>query len=261
VLSRGNPAARTSSKLDISTPSRPRRRATKLTIAIPLAAILIGSTAWANANGKLDGLFRLVRNPVQRPVPSVLVERRICEEVPAVAKARLPQVAQQSEAAAPAPAEDVAAAEPEATDAPAPPDAPAETVAASDEATPPPGRAQVELAAPAAGPAVPSAPAEPEPATSPTPSRADELYRAAHQAHFGAKQPAAALVAWEAYLREAPGGRFALEAQYNRAMCLVRLGRSEAAGAALEPFAEGRLGGYRQADARALLDVLRGGRP
>jgi len=46
-----------------------------------------------------------------------------------------------------------------------------------------------------------------------------------------------------------------LEARYNRAICLVRLGRRAGARAALAPFASGAYGGYRQEDARALLDA------
>ncbi|WP_156338817.1 tetratricopeptide repeat protein [Chondromyces crocatus] len=70
------------------------------------------------------------------------------------------------------------------------------------------------------------------------------------------RNPAAALGAWDAYLREDPRGRFATEARYNRALCLVRLGRAGEARSALESFARGAFGGYRQADAQKLLDAL-----
>ena len=82
------------------------------------------------------------------------------------------------------------------------------------------------------------------------------MYRKAHRAHFERRQPQAALAAWEAYLRAAPGGRFAVEARYNRALCLVRLGRNAAARDALAPFARGAFGGYRQAEARRLEEAL-----
>ena len=97
-----------------------------------------------------------------------------------------------------------------------------------------------------------SAPAAPEPGEEP----GMELYRAAHRAHFVDRDPARALAAWDAYLREAPGGRFAAEARYNRALSLVRLGHHTAAARALQPFADGRYGGYRQPEARALLGEL-----
>jgi hypothetical protein len=44
-----------------------------------------------------------------------------------------------------------------------------------------------------------------------------------------------------------------LEARYNRAICLMRLGRRTEAIAALRPFADGEWTGYRQEEARALL--------
>jgi hypothetical protein len=66
----------------------------------------------------------------------------------------------------------------------------------------------------------------------------------------------AALIAWDAYLGEYPEGRFAIEARYERALCLLRLGRNDEARQALVPFAEGRFGRYRERDARALLDAL-----
>jgi hypothetical protein len=82
------------------------------------------------------------------------------------------------------------------------------------------------------------------------------LYRSAHRAHFQHRDWHAAVLAWERYLAEAPRGRFTLEARYNRALALVRLGRYGEAAAALYPFAEGAYGGYRREDARALLDAL-----
>ncbi len=170
----GEQADQTRARVMRSLHDAKRRRATKLTLFIPLAAILVGSTAWANANGKLDGLFRLVRNPVQRPVPSVLVERKIPEATPAMGRAGFPHTPpRQDIAVAAEPADEVEAEEPEAADAPV------EPVALSDVVPPPPMPAKAQTA-----PAV---------AASPSTRRADELYRRAHQAHFGAKQPAAAL--------------------------------------------------------------------
>jgi hypothetical protein len=83
------------------------------------------------------------------------------------------------------------------------------------------------------------------------------LYRSAHRLHFVDHDYAASLSAWEAYLRSVPGGPLVVEARYNRALALVHLGRDAEAKIALEPFALGRVeGGYRQAEARALLDAL-----
>jgi hypothetical protein len=82
------------------------------------------------------------------------------------------------------------------------------------------------------------------------------LYARAHEAHFVQRNASAALTAWDAYLAARPEGRFALEAKYNRALCLVRLARLDEAKAALEPFRDGRFGSYRQVEAKRLLDAL-----
>jgi hypothetical protein len=87
------------------------------------------------------------------------------------------------------------------------------------------------------------------------------LYTAAHRLHFVEHNPGAALSAWDTYLRAAPRGRLSVEAHYNRALCLVRLGRAAEAEAALDSFARGAYGGYRQAEAKALLEALRGAAP
>lgn len=81
-------------------------------------------------------------------------------------------------------------------------------------------------------------------------------YREAHALHFDARDPAGALTAWERYLDAYPSGRFALEARYNRALCLVRLGRDGEARDALVPFAAGEHGTYRQREAAELVEAL-----
>jgi RNA polymerase sigma-70 factor (ECF subfamily) len=81
-------------------------------------------------------------------------------------------------------------------------------------------------------------------------------YASAHEKHFVQHDHAAALEAWDAYLAAFPHGRFVLEARYNRAICLVRIGRLEEAKRALAPFASGSLNGYRQAEAARLLEAL-----
>jgi TolA-binding protein len=114
----------------------------------------------------------------------------------------------------------------------------------------PPAPEPVEVEAPPA--------ARPAPSTSSSAAFRDadgDLYRLAHEAHFASHDYARALGAWEAYLRAAPGGRLATEARYNRAICLLRLGRDAEARQALEPFAAGKLG-YRQSEAQRLLDEL-----
>ena len=90
----------------------------------------------------------------------------------------------------------------------------------------------------------------------PVDPRERAAYRAAHVLHFDEHDPAGAIAAWDAYLAAYPSGRFALEARYNRALCLVRLGRTSEARAALAPFVEGTHGGYRQQEATALANAL-----
>jgi TolA-binding protein len=120
-----------------------------------------------------------------------------------------------------------------------------------EPASPPAVEPEVEAPSPAVS-------AKPAPPTSASASFRDadgDLYRLAHEAHFARHDYARALPAWEAYLRAAPRGRLATEARYNRAICLLRLGRDAEARQALEPFAAGKIG-YRQSEARQLLDEL-----
>jgi hypothetical protein len=105
-------------------------------------------------------------------------------------------------------------------------------------------------------PALPAPPAVAEPPT-PGPSDAEAAaYGRAHRAHFDGGDPARALAAWDGYLRRYPAGTFAPEARFNRALCLVRLGRAAEAARALRPFSEGRYGDYRRAEASTLIDWL-----
>jgi hypothetical protein len=84
-----------------------------------------------------------------------------------------------------------------------------------------------------------------------------KLYKSAYRLHFVEQNFAAALAGWDAYLRSAPTGSLVVEARYNRAIALVRLGRRGDAEAALGPFARGEVsGGYRAREARELLDAL-----
>ena len=80
-------------------------------------------------------------------------------------------------------------------------------------------------------------------------------YDRAHRAHFEQANPEQALRLWDDYLREFPGTRWVPEARYNRALCLLRLGRTEQARQELVPFAKGAYGGYRQREAQNLLDA------
>jgi hypothetical protein len=80
------------------------------------------------------------------------------------------------------------------------------------------------------------------------------LFRRAQRLHLN--HDPKALAAWDDYLRVAGKGALAPEASYNRALCLVRLGRKSDARAALIPFANGEYGSYRRAEAKSLIDAL-----
>ncbi len=206
-----------------------RRRGLRVAFLLPIAAVLVGSTALAAAGGGVSESWRQVQvvlglAPATSPSPLTR---------PA---ARGAGYARAARALAAPPARTVPAA--------APP--PAESPAAEPAPQPAKPMPHASVAAPA--PSASAAPAASDPS--------HELYRTAHRLHFSGGDRAAALEAWDAYLRAAPNGRFAMEARYNRALCLVQLGRRSEARAALEPFAEGRFGGYRKSEAQSLLDAL-----
>jgi tetratricopeptide (TPR) repeat protein len=106
-------------------------------------------------------------------------------------------------------------------------------------------------------PMQPSAQAATEEQVAPGPSRDLALYNKAHVLHFRERRYNEALFAWEEYLGLTPTPTFALEARYNRALCLLRLSHYEEARAALVPFAEGRyLNGYRRDEATRFIQAL-----
>ncbi|WP_437519832.1 hypothetical protein WME79_25225 [Sorangium sp. So ce726] len=245
------------------------RRLAMVRVVVPLAAVLVGSVAWASAARWFPGGWddvasrlglRVSEAPTMPPAPPpqrALSGPRHAAEAPAP-----PEVEAPAPPAAEASAEAVA---------PEPPPLPAPI--AEPPIAPAPPRAQVLAVAPVRSASRPVAAVAPSAARQPTAPRpaagdpqavgrppagpdADALYQAAHRAHFVERNPTAALDAWNAYLAAAPRGRFAVEAQYNRALCLVRLGRTDEARRALEPFAQGTFGGYRQTESRSLLEAM-----
>jgi TolA-binding protein len=108
-----------------------------------------------------------------------------------------------------------------------------------------------------------TAPRESDPAGQPpvvekSAEQDDDLarYQAAHRLHFQDKNPIRALAAWDAYLAAFPKGKLAVEAHFNRALCLIKLGRTAEAEALLQQFATGVFGSYRRTQAADLLDAL-----
>jgi hypothetical protein len=205
-----------------------RRRGRSVFAVVALAATLIGSTAWGAWTGRLPRWIELVtgRAPPAQPVAA-------------------------SPPSSPETLEGHAQPPPEATPVvPLSPD-PATDPPSPDGRAPP--AAQPDLASPTL---VPHRAAAAHLTPAPAVHDEQELYAAAHRAHFVDRDPAAALQGWDRYLDDYPHGHFAPEAHYNRAISLVRLGRRTEARAALAPFADGTYGGYRQSEARALRDAL-----
>jgi outer membrane biosynthesis protein TonB len=241
------------------------RRLTAIRFLVPLAAVFIGSVAWASATHRMPdawyevaqqlGLAREDAPPAPPAPPLAPAAPRAPEaETPEPPKAETPA----NEIVAPGP-QAIAEAPKAAPNPPSPPPpADRQEASAPAAATAPATKADE---APAAEPAAAEPAAAQAPAPAPVDPHAHALYQAAHRAHFAERNPSAALTAWDAYLAAAPRGRFAVEAHYNRALCLVRLGRTDEAKRALEPFARGSFGGYRQAEAQKLLDAMGGGEP
>jgi TolA-binding protein len=120
--------------------------------------------------------------------------------------------------------------------------------------------AQVQHEPPAAletkAPVVTVKPAATKPAETLAPAESAELalFRRAMKLHSAKDR--AAVAAWDDFLRVAPKSALATEARYNRALCLVRLGRADDARKALAPFARGDIDGYRQREAAELIEAL-----
>jgi len=194
-----------------------RRRRLGLIVALQLVAAVAGVGAWAAASGRLPPILsRWVAAVHPAAAPGAPV------------RVRAPRA--RREAFNPPPASP-------------PPEAP----------PPPPA-----VAAPPVSRAVYPAPRPFRPAIPPAPAAAagpEEIYARAHRAQFAQRDYVAALALWDEYLATT-GGTLGLEARWNRAIALVRLGRRDQAVAALAPFAAGQNEGYRQEEAQALLRVL-----
>jgi len=226
-------ASQTRTRVLLLATTRRRRRRIAAVVLLPIAAAFALSTAWAAATGRLPHWLSLLRGQDER----ALVTAGSGHALPPPAAA--PPVA--SAPAAPADGgveDDAAPLEPVSS---ASPSVPAVTV---------PRPHAVPRGAPSASSTAAGAASEEE-----------QLFAAAQHQHFVARDPQAALRAWDAYLAAYPRGRLALEARYNRALTLVRLGRADEARAALQPFASGREGSYRQREASDLLRALDGGAP
>jgi hypothetical protein len=242
--------------------SQVRSRA-RLAVLLPIAACFAAATAFGMVDGRAPAFVRSLGQALGLSEASPPSSSK-----PPKAPAAAPAASAPSTAPTPAELAPLTPLEahPEAAPPEVAPPAPAE-VAAPAELTPRgSSSARATPRGNSSSRARPSSSSESSAAlTSPEPQRdrpgdvsdrAHELYRVAHRTHFVDQDFVSALRAWDAYLEAAPKGRFVLEARYNRALCLVRLGRTGDARAALEPFASGTYSGYREAEARALIEAL-----
>lgn len=256
---------------------RARRAATEKTSkrrtlrwVLPLAAALTAGSALAATTEPVERAVRAVsawisgapRAAAPKRAKRVPAREQVVRERPDLPEPALPPAIAPSPTPAAAPPPVVApeparaapsaprgAALPEPTrrrTAPHSPAKPRESEAAAvDEQSRSASSATVE---PADAPEAPSLPS----------ANADLIrYREAHRLHFRERDMWAALRAWESYLSVYPDGTFAVEARYNRAICLLHLGRKREARRALVPFAEGAVAdGYRKSEASELLKAL-----
>lgn len=230
-----------------------RKKLTRWLVLSPLAAILLGGTAWAQATGQWPVIIESAKEllsfgeapPISVPAAPTPGRKPAARAVtkPEPPDSESPPVADNEDAA-----EDPAEHEPEAT--------PAEDVALAPLDPPEP-----KLSRPAKLPApeLPfgSAPSVEPGSNSPAADPELALFREAHDLHFKQGNPSAAISAYARYLDRYPKGRFVPEARYNTALNLLKTGQTERAHALLEPFARGDHGGYRQQEAAALLDANR----
>ncbi len=203
---------------------RQRTRLRRSLVAVPLAALAVGSVAMAATGGhlpapmqrwvvQLTGITPRPRQPTR--IAHVPASRDVQSESAPAPRSPLPEASPLS--LAPEPSEQ------------------------------------------AAGPVAPrSAPSNEKPRAPDSPMTEAEFqrYRLAHEAHFVKKDPAAALAAWNDYLAHAPSGHLAVEARYNQALCLLKLGRMQEARRALAPFVAGAYGAYRRQEAQTLITTL-----
>jgi hypothetical protein len=230
-----------------------RRGRRTMWVLLPIAAVLAGSTALA----KNSELGRRVWTGVAETIGILAPVEKAAPLAIAKGSVGLPATAPASEP----PALDEAPSTPPSEVAPASPAA--ATADSRHQPTGPRGRPRPAATERAATPPVNPLPEAAFPAASAASLPNDgeaaalALYKNAYRLHFVDQKYAAALAAWDEYLRAYPAGRLVVEARYNRAIALVRLGRRAEAESALAPFARGEVnGGYRAREARELLDAL-----
>ncbi len=261
--------AETRARLLASSTTKKARRTNAMRWVLPLAAAFAAGTAFAATNGQLERAVRAVKTWLVEAPEVATVEPKRKRSAPRRESLErpsrvVPDGLSASEPVQPAvlqpavPPVSSADAEPVFREKPVEPRGQREPRESSrtsrtDSTSRDVGTAKQADVAVSERAEEPPSEAKPVPA----PSADLALYREAHRAHFADHDYADALTLWNAYLARFPTGIFALEARYNRAISLVRLGRKQEAAQALSPFAKGELkGAYRRDEARALLDAL-----
>lgn len=241
----------------IRTLAERRRRGRKWwAVGIPAFAIFGGSTAWAAATGRIP-LPAVVEQAVAvfiEKTPEPLPEKKTAQlGVHHRSSASPPE----AESAPEAPLEDdIDESSPTESGAPNSQAAEARTEQVPSVMKPTDSTAPRITPSTAPKNLVAEAPAKAHPAPTPQVDEALLTYRSAHRAQFQSDNCAEAIAGYERYLREDPSGSFSLEAKYNRGVCLAKMGQKSSAIQALEPFANGQFGGYRQEKSRALIKAL-----
>jgi len=219
-----------------------RRRLRLAKLWLPIAAVLVASSAWAAQSGRFGSMF--ASDPPAGP--------------PSGSPLTLQGSALSTSAAAAS--------------------TPVEAPASAATTTPVASASEAPLITSSAAPLPPIAAAAQRQATAPRPDKAENkeqgglaedkaAFEAAYRVHgqmspaapssgAGPRSANAAVAAWNQYLSRQPNGRFVPEARYARAVALARAGSRAEAQQALEVFAEGEPGSYRQDDAKALMKAL-----
>lgn len=230
----------TRARILTSVAERRRPRRLRWLMAAPFATLLLVGSAWAQSTGNWARVWQAVATvlPFVAPTPKQAPPRG--NSAP---RAAAPEAAERR---APEP---LPAVEPPEPVAPAPFE-PVLTAPRAKVAAPKAGVSKAATRAHATNPR-PEPPQPAEPAADPELS----AFRSAHELHVQGA-PRAAIEAYSDYLRAYPNGRFVPEARYNTALDRIKLGDTAAARAALAPFADGSYGGYRQHEAKELLEAL-----
>ncbi|MEO8184213.1 MAG: hypothetical protein ABI895_35785 [Deltaproteobacteria bacterium] len=238
----------TRARILTSLAERRRPRRWRWLVLGPLGTLLIVGSAWAQSTGNWSRVWQAVASVLgsEQPVSAPPRGATAAQAAPRLPTAPLPDLPPLGpavpEAVVPEPVAPGAASAP-----PVPPE-PAVTPAPAARA-----KAPKRSGAPTAPGSRPPEPAPADPELS--------QFRTAHELQLQAQgngqgQRRAAIDAYAQYLRAYPQGRFVPEARYNTALDWIQLGDVGAARAALAPFADGAYGGYRQQEARKLLEAL-----